>query len=324
MDNTDHDIPKKELPFNNLFLNSAVVHGFNYWWMYMMGICAAMLGYIICQLIISFPLMAFALNNGNTFSEIQTNPTILFDAEHLGINKNILLAFLLAMFAFALLGLFIVVKRVHRKTLTSVITAYNKLRYKRVFFAFVVWAILITIITFAAYFISPGNITVQFDPLNFLLLVIVSALLMPIQTSTEEILIRGYLMQGIALIFRNGIAPLIITSLLFGLLHMDNPEAKAYGWWVMLPYYSVFGAFLGLLTLLDEGLELALGIHFANNFISSLLVTSPTGVLKTDAIFLVKSDDPVMEFVIFIILALITFFIFWRKYRWTNFKLILK
>ncbi|MBL7920081.1 MAG: CPBP family intramembrane metalloprotease [Bacteroidia bacterium] len=324
MDNTEHDISKKELPFNNLFLNSAVVHGLNYWWMYVMGICAAALGYIICQLIISFPLMAFALNNGNTFTDIQNNPTILFDATHLGINKNILLAFLLAMFAFALLGLFIVVKKVHHKTLISVITAYNKLRYKRIFFAFLVWAILITIITIAAYFISPENVVVQFDPLNFLLLVIVSALLMPIQTSTEEILIRGYLMQGIALIFRNGIAPLIITSVFFGLLHMDNPEAKAYGWWVMLPYYSVFGAFLGMLTLLDEGLELALGIHFANNFISSLLVTSPTGVLKTDAIFLVKSDDPGVEFVIFIILALITFFIFWRKYRWTNFKLILK
>lgn len=324
MDNTDRDIPKKELPFNNLFLNSAVVHGFNYWWMYVMGIFAAMLGYVICQLLISFPLMAFALNNGNTFSDIQANPAILFDVERLGINKNILLAMLLAMFAFALIGLFIVVKRVHRKPLLSIITAYNKLRYKRLFFAFVVWSVLIIIITLAAYFISPENVVVQFDPLNFLLLVLVSLVLMPIQTSTEEILIRGYLMQGIALIFKNGIAPLIITSLLFGLLHMDNPEAKAYGWWVMLPYYSVFGAFLGMLTLLDEGLELALGIHFANNFISSLLVTSPTGVLKTDAIFLVKSDDPGVEFVIFIVLASITFFIFWRKYRWNNFKLILK
>ncbi len=324
MDTTDQDIPKKELPFNNLFLNSAVVHGYNYWWMYATGILAAMLGYVICQILISFPLMAFALNNGNSFSEIQSNPAILFDVERLGINKNILLAMLLSMFAFALVGLFIVVKRIHRKPLISIITAYNKLRYKRFFFAFTVWAVLIIIITLSAYFISPESVVVQFDPLNFLLLVLVSAVLMPIQTSTEEILIRGYLMQGIALIFRNGIAPLIITSVFFGLLHMDNPEAKAYGWWVMLPYYSVFGAFLGLLTLLDEGLELALGIHFANNFISSLLVTSPTGVLKTDAIFLVKSDDPVVEFVIFIILALITFFIFWKKYRWTNFKLILK
>jgi hypothetical protein len=105
---------------------------------------------------------------------------------------------------------------------------------------------------------------------------------------------------------------------------MANPEAKTFGWSIMFPYYTLFGLFLGIITLLDEGLELALGIHCANNLISSLLITSPNGVLKTDAIFVAKLEDPGTEIVLWAVLATLTFIIFWLKYRWKNFNLIIK
>ncbi len=324
MDNIIQDTPKRELPFNNLFLNSGAVNGLNDWWMYVAGLCAVFLGYVVCQLLISFPLLQVALSNGLTLTDLQDNPGILFDAEKIGINKNFLLAMLLAMFAFALFGLYVVVRRVHHKVFLSVITAYNKLRLSRFFFAFGIWAILVVIVTLVSVAVNPSEITMQFKPGNFILLFIVCVLLMPIQTSAEEIIIRGYLMQGLALMLKNGIVPLIITSVLFGVLHMENPEVKEYGWMIMLPYYTLFGFFLGAVTLLDEGLELALGIHLANNLISSLLVTTPNGVLQTDAIFLAKSSDPLIEVIVSIVMFVITFFIFLRKYRWTNFKLILK
>ena len=62
--------------------------------------------------------------------------------------------------------------------------------------------------------------------------------------SVEELMFRGYLMQGFGLAFKNGIAPLIITSVLFGLMHASNPEAKVHGLAIMMPYYMFFGAFL--------------------------------------------------------------------------------
>lgn len=324
MDNIVEDTPKRELPFNNLFLNSGAISGLNNWWMYLAGISAVFLGYLVCQLLISFPLLNAALNNGLTLTELQNDPGLLFDADKIGINKNILLAMLLSMFAFALFGLYVVVKRIHHKSFLSIITAYNKIRFNRFFFAFIVWGILVVIVTLVSVVTDPAEMTLQFKPGNFAFLLVVSVLLMPIQTSAEEIIIRGYLMQGLALAFKNGIIPLIITSVLFGLLHMENPEVKEYGWAIMLPYYTLFGAFLAAITLLDEGLELALGIHLANNLISSLLVTSPKGVLQTDAIFLVKTSDPIMEVVVSVVMFAITFFVFFRKYRWTNFKLILK
>lgn len=315
---------QRQLPFNNLFLNSAAVHGFNYWWMYVAGICATFFGYFLFQIIIQFPLVAIAIEKGFSLTDLQEKPTLIFDPAVIGVDKNILLAMLLGMFVFALIGLYIVVKRVHKKVFLSIITAYSRLRYKRFFTAFGIWATLLILSVTGAYFIDPSDVVVQFEPQRFAVLVLVSVLLMPIQTSTEEIVFRGYLMQGLALAFKNGIVPLLITSLLFGLMHMENPEAKTYGWGIMLPYYSLFGFFLGFITLLDEGLELAMGIHCANNLISSLLITSPNGVLKTDAIFSVNGENPGAELILWAIMASVSFTIFWLIYRWKNFNLIIK
>lgn len=317
-------VAEKKLPFNNLYLNAGVVNGYNEWWMYVLGVVAAMFGYFLFQLVMVFPLVASAMNNGLSMMEIQENPEILFDPEKIGMNKNILLALLFSMFVFTFLGLYIVVKRVHKKTLTSIITAYDKVRFGRFFFAFGVWAVFLIVSVLLAYFLNKDEVKIQFDPVNFVFLVIVCVVLMPVQTTTEELIFRGYLVQGLSQRFKNGIVPLAITSLLFGMVHMTNPEAKAYGWIMMLPYYSIFGFFLGVITLLDEGLELAMGIHCANNLISSLLITSPNGVLKTDAIFTASSENPGSEFITWFVMAALTFIIFWQKYRWKNFNLLIK
>lgn len=312
------------LPFNNLYLNAGYVNGQNEWWMYFFGVCASLLGYFLFQLFMLFPLISAALENGIKLEEIQMKPDILFDSEKIGISKNLLLVLLFGMFVFAFLGLWLALKRLHKKTLVSVITAYENVRWGRIFFSFAIWSALIIIVTVAGYFMSPGEYTLQFDPSSFFTLLIIALLLLPIQTSTEELLFRGYLVQGLSQIFKNGIIPLIITSVLFGMVHMKNPEAEKHGWLLMFPYYASFGFFLGALTLLDEGLELALGIHCANNLISSLLITSPNGVLKTDAVFMVSAEHPMAEFITWVAMAALTFIIFWRKYRWKNFNLLIK
>ena len=79
---------EKKLPFNNLFLNAGFINGQNEWWMYVFGICAAMLGYFIFQLVMVLPLISAAISNGITFNEIQTNPEILFNPDKTGINKT--------------------------------------------------------------------------------------------------------------------------------------------------------------------------------------------------------------------------------------------
>ncbi len=202
---TSEQKEEKQLPFNNLFLNAGFVNGLNEWWMYVFGICACILGYFIFQLFILFPLINAAVSNGVTFTEIQLKPEILFDPSKTGINKNLLLSFLFGMFVFAFIGLVFAIKKLHKKTLTSVITAYEKVRWGRVFFAFGIWAALILINTLVGYFMNSEDVQVQFNPVNFFILLLIAVILLPIQTSTEEILFRGYMVQGLSLIFKNGL-----------------------------------------------------------------------------------------------------------------------
>ena len=192
------------------------------------------------------------------------------------------------------------------------------------FFAFLVWTLLLVIIVLADYFIHPNEMKINFNLSGFLISLLIMLALMPVQTGLEELIFRGYLVQGLSQIFKNGIVPLIVSSLLFGFAHMSNPEVKEYGLPIMLTYYIGFALFMGTLTLLDEGLELAFGIHFANNIISSVLVSSEHSVIKTYSIFETKTEDPYSEIIIWLCMAIVTFVVFWYRYKWKNFSLIIK
>lgn len=311
-------------PFINRFLTKGFLSGKNEWWMYISGLFAAFTGYLAFQFIMLIPLMAAASNKGIGISEIAKNPNILFNPDAIGMNRSVLLALMMGMFVFTLLFLWMAVKFIHKKTLPSIITGFTNIRWNRYFFSFSVWAGLIILLTVVSYVTSPEEMEIRFDINKFIVLLIVAIIFVPIQTATEELIFRGYLMQGLGLAFKNGIAPLIITSILFGLMHASNPEAKAHGLLIMMPYYIFFGAFLGILTLLDEGAELAMGIHCANNLVSSLLITSKNSVLQTDAVFYTTSENPGSEFIMWIVMASICFFILHKKYTLSNWKLILR
>lgn len=310
--------------FTNRFLTKGEQTGKNEFWMYLCGIIAAFLGYLAFQLIMIIPLMAAATNNGITMKDITENPNILFNPDAIGMNRSVLLALMMGMFVFTLLFLWLALKLFHKKTLTSIITGFQNIRWNRYFFAFGIWSSLIILITLVSYFMAPDEMEFRFDTGKFAILVLVAVIFIPIQTATEELLFRGYLMQGFALVFKNGVIPLIITSILFGLMHASNPETKAHGLLLMMPYYIFFGIFLGVLTLLDEGAELAMGIHAANNLVSALLVTSKNSVLQTDALFFTSQENPGGEFAIWAIMAGICFFILHKKYKLSNWKLIVR
>ncbi len=309
-------------PFNNLFLIKGYITGKNEWWMYLVGVIIALLGYTTFQYITLYPLISFARSNGVNIN--LSNLESVYNPDVIGMNRSLMLAVLGGMFIFTLLFLWIAIKFIQHKTFSSIITGFEKIRWKRYFFSFGIWGGLIIVFNIISYFISPQEFEIRFDPLKFLLLVITVIIFLPIQTATEEILFRGYLMQGFSVLFKNGIIPLILTSVLFGLMHASNPEVRAHGLLLMMPYFICFGAFLASLTLLDEGLELAMGIHCANNLISSLLVCSKNSVLQTDSIFYTSTENPGAEFISWIILASICFFILYKKYKLSNWKLLIR
>ena len=115
--------------------------------------------------------------------------------------------------------------------------------------------------------------------------------------------------------------PLIGTSSLLGLMHSATPEVEKLGLGIMI-YYIGTGFFLGILTLMDEGLELALGFHAANNLITALLVTADWTAFQTNSIFKDVSE-PVLGWdvliPVFVVYPLLLIY-FSRKYGWTNWK----
>lgn len=235
---------------------------------------------------------------------------------------NLSLFLLLLMFVFAIVGIFAVVKYLHKQTINTIITSRKKIDWSRVFFSFLVWSIVTIVTTIITYKSGNGELQWNFQPGKFAILAVIAIALIPIQTSTEELVFRGYLMQGFGRLSLNKLFPLVMTSVIFGTMHITNPEVSKLGYTIMI-YYIGTGFFLGILTLMDEGLELSLGFHAANNLLGALLVTSDWSVFQTYAVFKdVSTPTAGFEsvFMPVFILFPILLFIFSKKYKWTNWK----
>lgn len=210
---------------------------------------------------------------------------------------------------------------IHRQSITSLTTSRKKVDWKRIMFAFGLWGGITILLTGADIYFSPEHYEFNFNLVKFIPLAIIAILLIPLQTSFEEYLFRAHMMQGLGIWTKTKWIPLIVTSTLFGLMHIANPEVEKLGHGI-LTFYIGTGFFLGILTLMDEGLELALGFHAANNLITALLVTADWTAFQTDSIYKDISEPAlgwdvlIPVFVVYPILL----FIFSKKYGWTNWK----
>lgn len=237
------------------------------------------------------------------------------------LDKNLQLFLLLIPFAIGFLGLWLVVRKLHERSLLSISTARKKVDWNRSLYAFLIWGGVTLLLVIGDYLISPESYELNFNLQRFTLLFVIAILLIPIQTSLEEYIFRGYLMQGFAGIFKNAWAPLLMTSIIFGSLHLFNPEVEKLGYGI-LGYYIGTGLFLGIMTLMDEGIELALGFHAANNLITALLVTSNWTAFQTESV-LIDVSEPSLGAELFISIFLLypLFLVLMsRKYGWKNWK----
>ncbi|MEW4924675.1 CPBP family intramembrane glutamic endopeptidase [Algibacter sp. 2305UL17-15] len=240
------------------------------------------------------------------------------------LGENLFLFLMLISFAVGLFGVFLSSKLLHKLSIKDLTTTRRKIDWKRFWFIFILWgAISSSFVLIDYYFFTPEDYVWNFKLKPFLILLAIAVTLLPLQTSFEEYAFRGYGMHFLGTLFQNRWLPLVITSVLFGLMHILNPEVEKLGYVIMV-YYIGTGLFLGIITLMDDGLELALGFHAANNLFTALLVTADWTALQTHSILKDISDPGAMGlveifipvFVVFPILLLILA----KKYRWSNWK----
>jgi hypothetical protein len=237
------------------------------------------------------------------------------------LGSNLVLIILLVPLALGLLFILGWVVLVQAQSIRALTTSRKKIDWKRIGFAFFLWGTITVLLVGVDVYFSPEKFELNFQLVPFLKLAVIVILLMPLQTSFEEYMFRGHMMQGLGLLVKNRWVPLLFTSVIFGLMHLGNPEVSTLGPGVMV-FYIGTGLFLGIITLMDEGLELALGFHAANNVFGALLMTSDWSAFQVNSIFKDVSE-PVLGWDIlvpvFVIFPLLIYY-FSRKYGWKDWK----
>lgn len=288
-------------------------------WRYIVG---ALIIIIIWMMIGQAPLTIVLMWKVFASGQVPTGTGIQALLKVSGISSNLFIFLLLLSFAIGLLGVWLVSKFLHKLSFKELTTTRKKVDWSRIILSFSIMGLIVLLSGIIGYYLNPEDYIVQFELQSFIILFIISIIFIPLQTSFEEYFFRGYLMQGIGVITKNRWFPLLITSLIFGSLHFFNPEVMQFGPWIML-YYIGTGLFLGILTLMDDGMELALGFHAANNLITILLVTSDWSAFQSNSILKETGDPgsilPELLFSLLIIYPILLLF-FSKKYRWKNWK----
>ena len=283
-----------------------------YWYLLVLG-----LSFIMANVVGSIPLVvlivATSIQSGDANAAVAISKG---DITAAGVDSNLYLASMMFVFAVFLFSMIFLVRKIQGRTWPQVVNGTSRVRWRRVLAGIAVWGGLNVLLLAASLIISPEDYEFRFDASQFVWLVIISLVMIPLQTTCEEYCVRGYLAQGIGAWTRNRWAVLAITSVAFGLMHGANPEVDEYGYGIMMAQYISMGVILGLVTLLDDGIEIAMGIHAANNIFASVFITFKGSVLPTAALFMAKETDPVTDFVSVVVVGAVAVVILARIYKW--------
>jgi membrane protease YdiL (CAAX protease family) len=234
--------------------------------------------------------------------------------------KNTLLFYLLFPFLTAFIALIVCIKYIHKKSIHSFFTDRKKFDVKRFFHAFFVWGIVLTLFFSVSLFLS-SDLTWNFNLESFFPLLAIAVIFIPIQTSFEEFFFRGYIFKLVKNPIQKSWLIVVFTGVIFGLMHGANPEIEVLGYGILI-YYIVTGIFLGLLRLMDDGLELSMGYHAVNNLFAALIISNEWQAFQTDALFIDHAKptfgwDALLTICFFQPLLLLYFA---KKYKWSNWK----
>jgi membrane protease YdiL (CAAX protease family) len=294
--------------------------GKNSFWRYIVMFAVIL---IVSNTIGAFPLIIALLmksaSNPQVFSQISANPN---DFSVLGLDPNAGLIMMLFPFIAGLAAFILFVKPLNNRTLKNTINGTGRIRWNRFFISAFIWLMLSAVYLFSYLKLDPSNFTLNNKTASLIILSVISLLFIPFQAAFEEVLFRGYLMQGFAAILRNRWFPLVMTSILFGLMHAFNPEVREYGFLTMMPQYILFGLIFGVITILDDGIEAAMGAHTANNVFLCIMVTNESSALQTPALYEQQNIYPWTEFAALIFTGIVFIIILKIIFKWDDFSLL--
>jgi uncharacterized protein len=243
-------------------------------WRYILGLVVILFSWLVVGTVASV-LIAFAFSGQPDYSVLTPFGKFLF---------------VMAGFPFFLAGVLIAVTLIHRRYPRTLITAREKISWRRVGHGFVAWFVPYCLIGgLGQYLFYPDTFSFNSDLAAFVRFVPIALVVTAIQTTTEELFFRGYIVQGASLIWSNRVFLAIVSAVIFTIPHLLNPEAIAGGWLtIFFSYFLVPGLVWTVVSLVDGTTELAIGVHFANNIGGILLINATGTVVTTPALFTVS------------------------------------
>ena len=174
-----------------------------------------------------------------------------------------------------------------------------------------------------------GDIALSFRRFDFFPVLVVFVLVF-VQSSAEELALRGFCLRKIAKRFRSPWIPILGTALLFMLIHVTNDGVTPLG------LLSIFlsGVFFGEIAVYCDSLWCAMAAHAGWNFTQSILLGLPnSGVVLPYSIFGLDSANARDSFaystsfglegtitanVLFFIMAILMWYFFGRNFRFAD------
>ncbi len=276
--------------------------GKNDWWRYLISLPAILIVWLGIGSIPVVLLAFYVIADGNPATNFTatgfTGISVLLDFS----------ATMLTFFPFIAATL-LAVRFIHARPLKTLVTAAPRIRWTRLLAGAGVWFVLAALISFVEAMLYPGRYVLTFHPETLAVYALVALILIPIQTSAEELFFRGYLLQWIGLRLKNKWVLAFIIGVLFFLPHAVNPEMASNAVLMGLGYFA-FGFFAALITLQDSGMELALGLHAANNLFSALFANYTVTALLSPSLFTVQTLDAAYGLISSIIAMTVFYMIF--------------
>ena len=272
-------------------------------------------------------IVAYLLGSSFLFIDLRLNfPDFSgvrnFDIKELSsiMGKNRFFIWMLIPFCFVFITFLLCLTKIHKLPLLAVFTSRKTFDWKRFFIAFSWWSLMVLAVT-GIELLLHKNYQLVFNAQKFFMLCLLSIILLPLQTSSEELVFRGYILQGIKKRTGSILSSILISGCMFGMMHISNPEIAKIGYHILI-YYIIVGVVLGAIVYYDSGLELSLGFHAANNLITALLITADWQAFQTDAI--IVDSNPPGNGIFSMLLALSMLFAFFlllnKKYNWKVFN----
>lgn len=285
--------------FNSKFLESANL-GKNNWWRFALSIVMILAFYLLGTFLAG--LVGIYLNNGTRPKGAMSE--FIIDHSNIFVSKIVLnLEFIVGF-----IGLFLAVKFIHKRNFITLVTSLSKINWKIIFSGSIVYFIFYLIVEIIYSYYNKNSFQFALHTDNFLPLALISFLMVPIQTSFEELFHRGYFLQMLSYYLRYPWISLLITSVLFGIVHVKHPE--------YLIFYCGIGLFLGLITIVSNSLEISIGIHAVANLFGLFISETFDGL----SLFY-HNKNPTNVF-IWLIPIILIFLLVLNKYGSSNLKLM--